>query len=113
MAAVHIEIYVVVDPAYRSRGFSVNEIIIIIIDCTPKGQSHLVTSIAWSPDGSRLASAAIDETVRVWNLATIQCAAILKGHGRSIETIAWSPDGSRLASTSLDMAIRIWDAFTS
>lgn len=40
-----------------------------------EGHSDLVTSISWSPDGSRLASASDDKTVRIWDPATGQCVS--------------------------------------
>jgi hypothetical protein len=71
-----------------------------------------VTSIAWSQDGSRLASGSQESTVSIWYPVTSQCALTLKGHNGSIESIAWSQDGSRLASASNDKTVRIWDPVT-
>ncbi|CAI7627747.1 unnamed protein product [Penicillium pancosmium] len=79
---------------------------------TLEGHSDPVTSIAWSPDGSRLASASYDETVRIWDPATGQSISTLEGHSNGVASIAWSPDGSRLASGSDDETVRIWDPAT-
>ncbi|KAJ9481382.1 hypothetical protein VN97_g12098 [Penicillium thymicola] len=80
---------------------------------TLEGHSDWVNSIAWSPDGSRLASASSDKTVRIWDPTTGQCASTLEGHSELVCSIAWSPDRSRLASGSADQTVRIWDPATS
>jgi WD40 repeat protein len=69
-----------------------------------------VRSLSWSPDGRRLASAATDLTIRIWDLATKETMATLFGHGGSVESVVWSPDGSQLASTGEDGTIKIWEA---
>ncbi|OQD86920.1 hypothetical protein PENSOL_c082G12047 [Penicillium solitum] len=79
---------------------------------TLEGHTGSVDSIAWSPDGSRLASASADSTVRIWDPVTGQCASTLKGHSSYVNSIAWSQDGSRLASASHDNTVRIWDPAT-
>ncbi|KAJ5640295.1 uncharacterized protein N7484_008157 [Penicillium longicatenatum] len=79
---------------------------------TLEGHSDSVRSIAWSPDGSRLASASRDTTIRIWNPATGQCASTFEGHRGLITSIAWSPDGSLLASGSWDDTVKIWDLNT-
>ena len=69
-----------------------------------------VRSMAWSPDGTRLASTGDDEVVRVWDAGTGTQLHTLKGHTRSVESVAWSPDGTRLGSASKDATVRIWDS---
>ncbi|KAJ5936709.1 hypothetical protein N7466_003159 [Penicillium verhagenii] len=69
--------------------------------------------IAWSPDGSRLASGSADTTVRVWDPITGQNTSTLEGHSRWVTSITWSPDGSRLISGSDDTTVCIWDPITS
>ncbi|KAJ5899031.1 hypothetical protein N7495_003775 [Penicillium taxi] len=79
---------------------------------TLEGHSDSVLSIAWSPDGTRLASGSMDDTVRIWDLATGQSVSTLEGHRGLVRSIAWSPDGTRLASGSMDDTVRIWDLAT-
>jgi WD40 repeat protein len=79
---------------------------------TMKGHTRDITSITWSPDGTRLASSSLDRTVRIWNAQTGSQTHKLTGHTRRIFTVKWSPDNTRLASASLDKTIRIWDAKT-
>ena len=68
-----------------------------------------VWSVAWSPDGARLASADDDHTVRVWDAASGALLRTLAGHTNLVSSVAWSPDGTRLASASDDGTVRVWD----
>jgi sugar lactone lactonase YvrE len=77
---------------------------------TLKGHTSWVFSVAWSPDGRRLATASADKTAKVWNAASGQELLTLKGHISWVNSVAWSPDGRRLATASGDHTVRVWDA---
>jgi WD40 repeat protein len=70
--------------------------------------SGSVTHTAFSPDGSRLATASQDGTVRIWNPYTdAPEQLVLRGHTGGVGAVAWSPDGTRLASGG-DDTLRVW-----
>jgi WD40 repeat protein len=78
---------------------------------TLKGHSGSITGLAWSPDGSTLASGGSDNSVRLWT-AEGDSIAILSDHTGRIDSLMWSPDGSMLASAASngDGTIRLWTA---
>ncbi|MEQ8677369.1 MAG: protein kinase [Aggregatilineales bacterium] len=77
------------------------------------GHNDDVWSVAFSPDGQRIASGSKDQSISVWD-ATIGEAVFdpLVGHTGFVHSVAFSPDGSRIASASSDGSIMLWDANT-
>ena len=67
-------------------------------------------SLAFSPDGKRLATGGLEKTVKVWDLETGQEALTLRGHEDVVMAVAFSPDGQQLASASMDRTVKVWDA---
>jgi WD40 repeat protein len=77
-----------------------------------KGHTDSVRAVTFSPDGSKLATGSMDQTVRLWDVRTGTVLAELRGHTGGVRTVAFSPDGTRLASGSMDQTVRLWDPHT-
>ncbi len=71
-----------------------------------------VADVSFSPDGTRVASAGITGTVKIWDVVNGKEAFNLAGHSSSVRCVDFSPDGRRLASGSHDKTIRIWNTET-
>jgi len=69
-----------------------------------------VTAVAWSPDGTRVATASDDKTARVWDARSGQPVSPRLEHQDGLADVAWSPDGTRVATASADKTARVWDA---
>jgi len=76
------------------------------------GHNDLVLSIAWSPDGNKLASGSYDHSIKIWDVKTSENIITLLGHTDRITALAWSPDGEKFASGSSDGNITIWNTET-
>ena len=59
-----------------------------------KGHLSGVSSVAWSPNGSQVASGSYDNTVIIWDAASGDKVSELKGHTEKVRSVAWSPKGS-------------------
>ena len=77
-----------------------------------EGHTNRMQGIAFSPDGSRVATASLDQTVRLTEVRTGQTISVLRGHRGWVWSVAFSPDGRRLVSASQDKTVCLWDGLT-
>jgi WD40 repeat protein len=76
------------------------------------GHRDSAWGLAFSPDGTRLASTGEDRMARLWNSTTGALTATCRGHTSKVLGVAFSPDGTRLVTTSSDGTVRQWDSTT-
>ena len=82
-------------------------------------EERLTSSVAWSPDGQRLASGSY-RTVKVLEARTGKELLTIKGHTDHVSSVAWSPDGKRIVSASTEFdpggngsgEVKVWEART-
>jgi len=82
-----------------------------------KGHDKGVGAVAWSPDGTTIASGGMDKTIRLWDPKTGEAMAVLRGHGSWIFGLAFSRDSHWLLAAagawpnqpSKGPEIKLWD----
>jgi COMPASS component SWD3 len=76
------------------------------------GHKNSVSSVKFSRDGTLLASASADKTVKLWSASDGQFQWDLVGHTGGLSDVSWSHDSAQLASASDDKTVMIWDVET-
>lgn len=70
--------------------------------------SDTVPCVAFSRDGTTLASGSADHTINIWQCETGKQINRFIGHSDTVTCLVFSPDGKILASGSADKTIKIW-----
>ncbi len=76
---------------------------------TLEGHTDHILTVAFGPDGTRLATGSMDATARVWDLKTAKELHSFPQHGKAVPAVAFSPNGQRLATGGLDNTVKVWD----
>ncbi len=73
-----------------------------------QGHSQQVTDIGFNTDGSRLVSASMDRTVKVWDTVKMEGVCALNSHTDCVTGVCFSHDGHQIHSSGWDGTIRTW-----
>jgi WD40 repeat protein/tetratricopeptide (TPR) repeat protein len=76
---------------------------------TSKAHADTVYGVAFSPEGTRFATASFDSSAKVWDARSGKLLRTLRGHAGRVNSVAFSPDGTRLATGSVDKTAKVWD----
>src|ERR1039457_3812704 len=91
--------------------YSTNSSWSLLWKSTTNANAHAtnVTPVAFSPDGSLLASASLDQTIKIWSTANWACLQTMSGHTNGVSSVAFSPNGQKIVSGSVDGTVKIWN----
>jgi WD40 repeat protein/serine/threonine protein kinase len=78
----------------------------------PGPRDDLISGLAFSPDGARLAAVGLDGSVRVWEVAGWRPCYDSITTTATLTAVTFSPDSRRLVAAGMDDLVRIWDAST-
>ena len=77
---------------------------------TLEGHTGGVQRVSFSPDGSRVLTASLDKTAKVWDARSGALVCTLGGHTSGVNAASFSPDGLKVLTASLDKTAKVWDA---
>jgi WD40 repeat protein len=108
--------YIAVSETWLNKRYTNNDKYgITIYNVKSRGRKYIrchddeVISLAYSPDGTKIATGSRDKTVKIWNTKTGQLLCTLNEHTGIIISVKFSPDSRYIASGSMDNTIRIWE----
>lgn len=78
----------------------------------PTNHQFWLTGIAYSPDGTKLATSGGDRKAKIWDLAKTTTPIELAGHSDWVTSLTFSDDGKSLATSSRDGTVMIWNALS-
>lgn len=76
------------------------------------GHSKETWTLAFSPDGTTLASGSDDHLVKIWDVSTKKLLQTLQQHDSLVTSVAFSPSGDLLATAGYDRKVILWDTHT-
>jgi WD40 repeat protein len=73
-----------------------------------EGHTGVVTSVAFSPDSTQVASGSLDRSARVWDISSGEEVKPFQGHTDWVSSLAFSPNRNQVVSGSGDYSVRVW-----
>ena len=73
------------------------------------GLPEWVLDVAFSPDGTLIASCGSGGSLRLWDVSSGEDVVEFEGHDGAVNSVSFSSDGGTLASAGLDWTVRLWD----
>jgi WD40 repeat protein len=67
-----------------------------------------VTNIVFTREGTKMACTGEGSQIRIFDVDTAECVAILKDHRDRVESLSFSSDGQTLASGACDRTVHLW-----
>jgi WD40 repeat protein/nucleoside phosphorylase len=89
----------------RADAPSQAETVLALLD----GHRNTISHLAVAPDGRTALSAAGDNTLRLWDIASGECLRVFEGHAGWVTSAAFAPDGRSALSAADDKTLRLWD----
>eukprot|EP00004_Rigifila_ramosa_P015521 TRINITY_DN3608_c0_g1_i2.p1 TRINITY_DN3608_c0_g1~~TRINITY_DN3608_c0_g1_i2.p1 ORF type:complete len:666 (-),score=170.35 TRINITY_DN3608_c0_g1_i2:13-2010(-) len=103
-------------PGYESLVVATNSEKVRVLSmsdwaCTTlEGHTGIVLSVSVSPSAGLIATASKDNSVRLWDIATLRCVAVGEGHTDTCAVVAFTNRAPvNLISASPDKTIKLWD----
>lgn len=75
---------------------------------TIEGHSDAIYGVAWSPDGTIIATVGYDKSVRIWSVETGELLRSLSGHNGAVYDVDFDPTGKVIATASADETVKLW-----
>jgi WD40 repeat protein len=79
---------------------------------TLRGHNDAIAAVAYSPDGTRIATASRDQTAIIWDAVSGRALMTLRGHSNWLLGLAFSSSGKYLVTASEDRTAIVWDMTT-
>jgi len=75
--------------------------------------THFAPTVAFSLDGRTALSGGVDDTLKLWDVASGKELRTFTGHSGMVESVAFSPDGrTALSAGDDDKTMRLWEVAT-
>jgi WD40 repeat protein len=80
-----------------------------VVEIKKERHSDTVFGVAFSPDGTKLASCGADKFVKVFEIPSGKFLKSFEGHTHHVLDVGWKADGKLLASGGADNVVKVWD----